>query len=323
MACSNTMYQFSSVENSILSSDTATTSHAVSLLPMKPEAANKSQKGVSLVEAGAPRFLDRKSLVELVSRPDSSLSIAEQYAKMDTIHYSYSSVDESWTQALHLSFKNNGSHPDWLIIVYVLIVGLFASIRITGSGFLAHLFESLLSYNAWSKLYKLRNPQTEKLSFVFNIFFILVYSLLAYHACVASNWMVFNLHNFQLLALLTGVVTAFYISKYIIFRFFGYLSQESELAEKILHCIFSILKVSGVAILPFVIAQPYMQPAVGRYFILFSELIMAISYVLLFVRSTQIFLYNKVSILYQIVYFCALELVPMLMVYKFISTNIK
>lgn len=309
--------------NQTLGSDTVHQHSVFYCVPIQPSAKNKPVEGAVYVIGHHPSFKSDVTLMELVTRLDSSKNISEHYAKLDTVRFTAITLEESWFKSLHLKFKAEGAHPDWLIVVYIVCLALFASIRIAGAGFLTRLFESLLSYNDWSKLYKLRNPQTSKLSFLFNLFFVLVYSLLAYHHCVASAYHIFGFQSVPLLAILFLSICLFFSSKYIVFKLFGFLSQEEELADKILHCIFSILKVSGIAILPIVIAQPYMGSLVGRYFILVAFAIMAISYLLLFIRCAQIFLYNKVSILYQIVYFCALELVPTLMVYKFMFSNIK
>ena len=307
----------------IQSSDTVKSESVLYCVPVKPVPANKPSEDSAFIVSSHSAYSSQITLIELATELDSSKSISVHYAKLDTVRFTASSVDESWFKSLHLRFKQEGSHPDWLIVAYVVCLALFASIRIAGSGYLTRLFESLQSYNDLSKLYKLRNPQTSKLSFLFNLFFVLVYSLLAYHHCSASHYRVFGYQSFPLLVVLLGAVAGFFSLKYIFFKLFGFLAEEEELADKILHCFFSILKVSGLAILPIAIAQPYMSPIVGRYFILAAFSIMSISYLLLFIRCTQIFLYNKVSILYQIIYFCALELVPTLMVYKFMFSNIK
>lgn len=306
-----------------LTSDTIQHQSVLYCVPIQAKPENKPSGDSIYVTTGHSAFDPQITLMELVTKLDPSKDLSFHYAKLDTVRFTAISAEESWYKSLHLKFKEGGAHPDWLIVVYVVCLSLFASIRIAGAGFLTRLFESLLSYNDWSKLYKLRNPQTSKLSFLFNLFFALVYSLLAYHYCVASHYHIFGLQSFPLLALLFACITLFFSLKYIVFKLFGFLTEEEEIAEKILHCIFSVLKVSGIAILPIAIAQPYMGALAGRYFILVAFAIMAVSYLLLFIRCTQIFLYNKVSILYQIIYFCALELVPTLMVYKFMFSNIK
>ena len=205
-------------------------------------------------------------------------------------------------------------------LLFYIILGLLLIYGIINNLF-PQYYLKLFSQFSRSSLRELQNReqlvQNSYASLVSNIGFILSFSLLA-------TLLVFNSHllpiSFWLAYLYSCLFfTVIYIGKYISLQLMGYIFNVRELVSTYIFVVFMINKVLGILLLPFILMLAFSKPiyysiAIGGAAIL---TILLFLYRYLFTLTS---VRNKlhISSFHFFLYLCAFEIIPLLILYKFI-----
>lgn len=154
-------------------------------------------------------------------------------------------------------------------------------------------------------------------SFLSNLNFILSIALVAtllifnYHLLALSFWM-----GYFYICLF---FTALYLVKFMCLHLAGYIFNTQELVNTYIFVVFMINKVLGVLLMPFVLFLAFAKPVFYTYALFGVAIIFVILilYRYLFSLST---VRNKlhISSFHFFLYLCAFELLPLMLLYKFI-----
>ncbi|WP_394698308.1 DUF4271 domain-containing protein [Labilibaculum manganireducens] len=200
------------------------------------------------------------------------------------------------------------------VLLFTLI--LMAIVRFSFSKFLLRVFDSTINYQTSSNLLLEKNMRNLRGSIFLNLLFYVNFTLfiVQYLVYILSlnhehNNIVFFLYCF------VGLV-GLYNTKFIFIRFIGYIFNGIKESKEYLHTVSIYNKNLGVILLPITISAPFIaQHSVPM--LLNSGLILTlIFYVFRLSRGLKILFRQHVSIFYMILYLCALEILPLLMIYK-------
>jgi len=130
-----------------------------------------------------------------------------------------------------------------------------------------------------------------------------------------------GLNPWQLYLLILAAFLAFYFLKTLLLYLLGFLSQTMDVMRMIIYYAQIYTIACGLLLLPGVIL--YSSPHDVFYNVLFIiELIICGSFLLLYLfRTLQIFIASNISVFFWILYLCTLEIVPFLIIYKYISLS--
>ncbi|MBN2598057.1 MAG: DUF4271 domain-containing protein [Marinifilaceae bacterium] len=207
-------------------------------------------------------------------------------------------------------------NSDWMVGVLLFALILMAIVRFSYSKFLLRVFDSTINYQTSSNLLLEKNMRNLRGSIFLNLLFYVNFTLfiVQYFVYILSlnhehNNIVFFLYCF------IGLV-GLYNTKFIFIRFIGYIFNGIKESKEYLHTIFIYNKNLGVILLPITISAPFIaQHSIPM--LLNSGLILTlIFYVFRLSRGLKILFRQHVSIFYMILYLCALEILPLLMIYK-------
>ncbi|MEK0423796.1 MAG: hypothetical protein RLZ95_1706 [Bacteroidota bacterium] len=209
--------------------------------------------------------------------------------------------------------------PDKDLLFY-LIIGLFLLYGLINNLF-PQYYLKLFSQFSQSSIRDVQNReqliQNSFASLITNIGFILSFSLMA-------TLLIFNDHLLPIsfwLALLYICIffTLLYLGKFICLQLMGYIFNVRELVNTYIFVVFMINKVLGILLLPFVLMLAFSKPvfysvAIGAGAILTVLLFL---YRYLFTLTS---VRNKlhISSFHFFLYLCAFEILPLLILYKFI-----
>ncbi len=205
---------------------------------------------------------------------------------------------------------------DWMAGVLLFALILMAIVRFSFSKFLLRVFDSTINHQTSSNLLLEKNMRNLRGSIFLNLLFYVNFTLfiVQYLVYILSlnhehNNIVFFLYCF------VGLV-ALYNVKFIFIRFIGYIFNGIKESKEYLHTVSIYNKNLGVILLPITISAPFIaQHSVPM--LLNSGLILTlIFYVFRLSRGLKILFRQHVSIFYMILYLCALEILPLLMIYK-------
>jgi hypothetical protein len=212
------------------------------------------------------------------------------------------------------------SQADWMVGVGLFVLIMIAIIRFSFNKYLIRLVDSILNYQTSNNLFLEKNLRNIRGSIFLNALFflnisffaVLYYNFSSINTGKASSFLtfVYTLAGFLLL----------YFGKFIVVRIIGYIFDGVKESKEYLHTVFIYNKNLGIFLLPVTLSVPFIADF-AIYFLLIIGLIIAIVFYLLrLIRGVKILFRKHVSIFYMILYLCALEILPLLVIYKLLKS---
>ena len=206
---------------------------------------------------------------------------------------------------------------DFLFYSIVLLLFLYAFII----NIYPQYFPKLFSQFNQSSLRMLQNReqllQNSFASLIMNICFILSFSLMA--TLIIFNKHLLPLSFWQGYTYICLFFSALYIGKYLCLEIAGYAFNTKDLVHTYIFVVFMINKVLGILLLPFILILAFARPAFYPVAIIGGAIlfILLILYRYLFSLTS---VRNKlhISSFHFFLYLCAFEILPLLVLYKFI-----
>ena len=140
--------------------------------------------------------------------------------------------------------------------------------------------------------------------------------LIIYHQWVTAD--------FWVLALVSaGALVLIYLGKYLFLLFSGWVFNAKEAAGSYIFLVFLVNKVMGVLLLPFLLILAFAKPAIVAPAVMVSLVMVGLLFVYrYFVSFNAIRNKLKVNLLHFFLYLCAVELLPLLLIYKLLINYI-
>lgn len=151
-----------------------------------------------------------------------------------------------------------------------------------------------------------------------HLLFILVPSIaLLMHVLLFDQDIIFNFeHKIANLGILTLLVFIVISVKYLFIRFLGYIFLERSLISIFTKAYFTVLFALGLGIYPLLLGLIYAPTNLNNTFLILIFILALSAFVLIFYKTTQIFLDKISSFFYIILYLCTLEILPIFIVLK-------
>lgn len=207
--------------------------------------------------------------------------------------------------------------PDWLTIVFLVILLLIAIIKNNFSEQLSSLFSLLYSDKYYSDFGKVKPLIWNNFNILFFLIFILLSAVMIYYSLNAYVNDSFRFDLGYFLKILAGVLI------YLVLRytFEVILSSLFEIFEE--YKFFSFVKLSNlflisVYLLPVLLFITYVNSS--QYVIFIGAALIFLALVILFryIKALQYDRINFSNIFYLFLYLCALEIAPIILIYKLI-----
>lgn len=162
----------------------------------------------------------------------------------------------------------------------------------------------------------------KRLSVVLIVLFMLTFSFLAYIINDYFGLVLNENSEWSKYFIILGIITGTYIMKYLFSLFVSYLINASELVKEYMFNTLIYTQVMGVALFPLVIVIQYSR--LDTVWLLYPAMaIFLFFYAFRMVRGFIIsWSENGVGILYIFLYFCALEILPLLVFIKFLLSGL-
>ena len=199
-----------------------------------------------------------------------------------------------------------------LIILSVAIVGIT---RITNYKYLRELFSSLIFSQHARKMLKEENLRNQKAAFTLNGLFLFNTSLFVYEYIHHKQISTSLTTPLLLIPISMGIILAFGLIKNMLYRFSGFVFEcTPQITEYIF---FTKLhdKIFGLIILPIVLVVPYIEKTSLPLLFNLGIGVYVLLYLMQLFRGLTIILKNVASLFYMFLYLCALEILPLIIMY--------
>ena len=214
--------------------------------------------------------------------------------------------------------RKRDKSPDWFLGIFIIMLFLLARIRLVYGKFMAPILVSMVNSQLAHNLFRNKNMLYERANIGFTAVFILSASLFAFQVLHYFDLTIAGYSGFRSFLILVGLISLWYLIRYIITMVVGFISQSSRLFQEYFHTIALSVRSIGLILIPIVLVIAYLRtPHLVLVTYLGFALIIA-GYLLRVIRLFNLFITKRISVLYSILYLCALEILPILVLYRLV-----
>ncbi len=235
-----------------------------------------------------------------------------------TVRLSSTSQPENIKPARRIEHKY-----DWLLGIFLFLVILFIWIRSFYSKFFSTLGNALMSYHLSLKLFEERNVLLQRVSIVLDFVYVIVFSVFLFQFIEYLDYPNARMKGINLYLVLFNVVMLYVLFRTFILRMIGSLFLARPLFAEYIHNTLVVNKGLGIALFPVVILIQYLPYKILPVILVLGFVVVAAAFILKTMRSYQIIIRRNVLFLYLILYLCTLEILPLLLGFKFVKTLIQ
>jgi hypothetical protein len=209
---------------------------------------------------------------------------------------------------------------DWMIGVLLLSLIALAWIRMGYRKLLLENQKAVFSLRETARLFHEQNSLAKRVSSVLNIIFFINLAMFAYQILWFTNthWKGYSGVYLYLILLLAIIIV--YLSRVIAYRFLGYIFHYTIQSKEIIHSGFVVNRINAIVLMPVIASIPFLPDLYAEWFIYLGAGLFGLLYLIQIIRNLRLFLINNSSLLYSILYLCALEIVPVAVLMKYISS---
>lgn len=211
----------------------------------------------------------------------------------------------------------------WPGIILFLVLILYVSIKVYDPKKILKIFASVFSLQASKQLFREDYKLTKRVSVFLTISFVLVISFLIHITNHYFGFILSGVSPLKQYGFFLVVVCLVYSAKFLSSYLLSYVVSNTELDREYFFNIFVFSQTLGVILFPMIILIQFSKyPA--EWFLYPAVIICGGFYVLRLFRGFVIsVLEQNIGILYIFLYLCALEILPLLVLVKFLLTTFK
>jgi hypothetical protein len=209
-------------------------------------------------------------------------------------------------------------HHDWVTLILLCSLVLWASVRNTYAKYLVHLLKSTFNFATSARLFRERSSSFLDGSSRLDLLFYVVFSLFMYQVFTYFETGI-SARNFPLFLGCLIVVPGYFLFKKGIYLMIGFVVEGVEETREYLFNMGNYNRVLGLFLVPFVAVVAF-SPLFNPLFFLIPGLILTgIFYGLTLWRGIMVLIKKQFSIFYLFLYLCTLEILPLLLIWKMVK----
>jgi hypothetical protein len=210
-------------------------------------------------------------------------------------------------------------HTDWMLVVIIVAAFLFSLVRQSGgnisSGFSRFFLFRGINESKSRESSALFHWQSTVLNLVsFLIIGLFGYSVVAYYELIPEGF-----KGVYIWLIIMGIISIAVTLRHIICLLTGAASDATDVFREYLLSIYQSYRFSAVFLGIIIILISYTRISEPGNLIIAGIVIAAIVYLIRVIRLLVIFINRSISILYLILYLCALEILPVLIIAKYFT----
>jgi len=217
------------------------------------------------------------------------------------------------------SEESNYQVSPWFIGVLLAILILISKIKLTFPRLTPIVFNSIYRSSEAMKLQNSRNTRNKVCYSLMNTLSLLVFSVFTFELSV--YYKIISKIDFSSFVYIIIFIFSFCLFKIIMVRILGFIFKASREASEYSFNLLLVCKTVGMILIPFILVLPFINYSVVGYINIIGMFIVGFAYVLIIFRGLRIIFLKHISVLYMILYLCALEIMPFLIISKLILSK--
>jgi hypothetical protein len=210
-------------------------------------------------------------------------------------------------------------HHDWIIVIIFLSAYLWLILRTTTKNIFTELTRFLLFRGINESSSRNVGSLFTWQSTILNFVSFMIIGLFLFCAAEWYDFIPSGIRPFLFMLISLGIVIFNITSRHLICLAAGNLSGESDVFNEYLLTIYHSYRFSSVLLFGIVILLVYTVFSTPQVFFVIGAIVVTIFYLYRVTRLLLIFIKRNMSILYLILYLCALEILPVLILVKYFT----
>jgi len=209
--------------------------------------------------------------------------------------------------------------PTWYFIYLFLLAGFFAWIRVYYGNIIVHTFQASVNFQVASRMFQDNSLLQNQLDRILYLFYFLSMGFLLYDLEIRLKMVPYGLHGWGLFFFNLGLLVGVFLGRLLMLNLAGVIFNRLGMLREYLYNIFIFNKLTGLAVLPLVFLLVYTR---GLLQDLIFWLTLAVVFGIFLMRLYRgvVFSYKKeVLIFYMFLYLCALEIAPLVLLYRWLE----
>ncbi len=207
---------------------------------------------------------------------------------------------------------------DWMIGVVIFAGLLFAWTRMIYGKYIGMLMQSAVNFFTARRVYEESNVVRGRVYLLLNILFLINMGMFANQCATLYGFKIDNVSGFMLFCLFSLAFLSFYLVKTIILKILDFIFETRAFGAYNFN-IHLYNKVYGLLLLPLIAVIPFVPDNLSEKLVWVGLALFVLFYIFTLFRGLRICIKNRVSIFYLFFYLCALEILPLLTIYKFLT----
>lgn len=213
------------------------------------------------------------------------------------------------------------SEQYWPILLLFLVLSIYVAVKIADTSKIVKVFLSVFSLQAAKQLYREDYKLSKRVSVFLTLCFVLVFSFLIYSINHRFGIMLKDVNSFVQYLFFMFLIVGMYTVKIVVNYFLSTVFYQTDLAKEYTFNIFVFCQIVGVLLFPFILFMQF-STLPDEWFIYPSIVLIIAALSLRLFRGVAISTIDGgVGILYIFLYLCALEVIPLLVLIKFLVIN--
>lgn len=215
------------------------------------------------------------------------------------------------------------ANENWYFYFLMILIAGYALARAFLGQLLSSTFFSVLSYNNAASMFKDNSQLQRQRDIILYGYYFLSISffimLVAQHYSLNPS----NLQSYDLFAIVTLIVVGYFVLRVVINNLLGVVFNNLGMFRENIYLGYSFNKLAGILLLPINFAILYTSGIFKEILILTGFAVILLMILMKIARGIQFSFRHDVFNFYLFLYLCALEIVPLLLIYKWLLTILK
>jgi hypothetical protein len=229
-------------------------------------------------------------------------------------------------RALTLKHLNQGQnlplrplHDDWIIGIILIAAFVYSLIRTTSKAMLPEVSRFFLFRGINDPSSRDISGLSQWQSTILNLISFFILALFAYAAASYYNYIPYPFIGITFWFISVGVIIFAVTLRHILCLMTGFVSGENDVFREYLNNVYRYYRLSALLIFILVIMIVYTSIIPVEFGVLSGVIVLFIMYLFRIIRLFLIFLNRNISIFYLILYLCALEVLPVVILVKYFT----
>lgn len=242
------------------------------------------------------------------SEADSSISSSRQRKE----------IIEISNKEITLNF--NFDKEDWLLWLIIGGVLIFIGVKLFFKKILSETFQSIYINNTSNRLFRERNQVFLISSTILKTIFSVNIGIFTFLTLNEFSLHIQKFSPFQETLFLILIWASVYTVKYIFFITIGYLTNTNNYLKLYMHNTAILNKVYGILLFPIIFSILYLNQNIisTKALIFCGWSLFFLFFIIRLSKGLLICIRQKIYLFYTILYLCALEIIPLIIIYKLI-----